>query len=55
MKGVDATTLPDDSGTADTQARQQRVVAGNKASKKELSPMALGVLNNLSAIYAENT
>ncbi len=28
--------------------------ADSKASKKELSPMALGVLNNLSAIYAEN-
>src|SRR5271166_5178716 len=25
-----------------------------KASKKERSPMALGVLNNLSAVYAEN-
>ena len=29
-------------------------VAGSTASKKELNPMALGVLNNLSAIYAEN-
>jgi flagellin len=28
--------------------------APTKASKKEFSPMALGVLNNLSAIYAEN-
>jgi hypothetical protein len=27
---------------------------GSTASEKELIPMALGVLNNLSAIYAEN-
>src|SRR5580698_10321606 len=27
---------------------------GRRASEKEFSPMALGVLNNLSAIYAEN-
>jgi len=29
-------------------------LAGHTASEKELIPMALGVLNNLSAIYAEN-
>src|ERR1700744_5753210 len=49
MKGVDA-------GRSTPQRRG--CSPGNRprsnASKKERSPMALGVLNNLSAIYAEN-
>jgi flagellin len=32
----------------------RQAAALQSSSKKELSPMALGVLNNLSAIYAEN-
>jgi flagellin len=34
--------------------KHRRARARKKASEKELNPMALGVLNNLSAIYAEN-
>jgi flagellin len=34
--------------------KEQQAGAPGKVAKKELCPMALGVLNNLSAIYAEN-
>ncbi len=52
MKGVDA-KRPFESFWSPEVGRQER--AGKaKAPKKELNPMALGVLNNLSAIYAEN-
>ncbi len=52
MKGVDA-KRPFESFWSPEVGRQE--LAGKaKAPKKELNPMALGVLNNLSAIYAEN-
>ncbi len=53
MKGVDA-RKPIRQQTFRAEWQRQRKKAPAKASKKEFSPMALGVLNNLSAIYAEN-
>src|ERR1700693_595109 len=54
MNGVDAETSLRKSGDPERRLEATGGVAGCKAFKKELSPMALGVLNNLSAIYAEN-
>jgi flagellin len=51
MKGVDA-RRPFRKIRRPEQRMKQR--GQGRASKKELNPMALGVLNNLSAIYAEN-
>src|ERR1035441_10088073 len=51
MKGVDA-RRPFRKIRRPEQGMKQR--GQGRASKKELNPMALGVLNNLSAIYAEN-
>ena len=43
-----------DGTAASADERSAGGLEGSKASEKELVPMALGVLNNLSAIYAEN-
>src|ERR1035437_4121953 len=51
MKGVDA-RRPFRKIRRPEEGMKQR--GQGRASKKELNPMALGVLNNLSAIYAEN-
>jgi flagellin len=53
MKGVDAETFLQKNWRPPEEGIKQRG-RDSKASKKELNPMALGVLNNLSAIYAEN-
>ena len=54
MKGVDANTPLRKVIQTGKQERRSGGGPSSKASKKELNPMALGVLNNLSAIYAEN-
>ena len=46
MKGVDAGTSLRKSGDPE-RGSNNGGVASSKASKKELNPMALGVLNNL--------
>src|ERR1700677_866792 len=54
MKGVDA-NKPIRKTRQPTGSRSRRRTMGrHTTSKKALMPMALGVLNNLSAIYAEN-
>jgi flagellin len=54
MKGVDAETPLQKIWRPWKTEEAKGHAASSKASEKELSPMALGVLNNLSAIYAEN-
>jgi flagellin len=54
MKGVDAESAhPEVNGRA-SGSEKGRGLGWAAEHEKELSPMALGVLNNLSAVYAEN-
>jgi flagellin len=54
MKGVDAESAhPKGNGGASGSEKGRRL-GWAAEHKKELSPMSLGVLNNLSAVYAEN-
>jgi flagellin len=46
-------THPEDADAGAFQSKR-RTMGRQTSSEKELNPMALGVLNNLSAIYAEN-
>jgi flagellin len=54
MKWVDATKPNRNLQGPDGRKRDRQTRARRIASEKEFNPMALGVLNNLSAIYAEN-
>src|SRR5580658_2202241 len=54
MKWVDANRLIRKTRRPTGSRSRRRTTGRHTASKKELIPMALGILNNLSAIYAEN-
>src|SRR5580704_8510525 len=54
MKWVDANRLIRKTRRPTGSRSRRRTMGRHRAFEKELIPMALGVLNNLSAIYAEN-